>query len=266
MNTGTDIHRVLINARGICQAMPEFAPRHESLYSRGSHFSARFFACGEGRQTALRESTTEIWFPPRRDVKNDLASFHRIMRHQVRLIYCQGQGEERRGEIAATGRRQPRRQGKRGGNREVWWDKKQETKREIKRRTKRERRIIDGRRRLPEDYTSRRLQFTPFGKLDIHRPTPSPPLLSCCILPFVDRRRMKYALAWISNDAANRIKLAMNLPTRPKRRRKGRRERNRWSFEKEAMGLFAHSRDKGDLKGWRPTGTNQLRWMNNVSR
>lgn len=51
MNTGTDIHRVLINARGICQAMPEFAPRHESLYSRGSHFNARFFrAVKEGKQ------------------------------------------------------------------------------------------------------------------------------------------------------------------------------------------------------------------------
>lgn len=62
---------------------------------------------------------------------------------------------------------------RRGG--EVWWDKKWETKREMKPRTKREKRIIEGRRRLPEDYTSRRLQFTPFGKLDIHRPTPLPP-------------------------------------------------------------------------------------------
>lgn len=35
------------------------------------------------------------------------------------LIYCQGQGEEQRGEIAATGRKEPRRQpGKRGENRE----------------------------------------------------------------------------------------------------------------------------------------------------
>lgn len=158
-------------------------------------------------------------------------------------------------------KRVPKTAGKRGENGEVWWDKKRETKREIKRRIKRERRIIDGRRRLPEDYTSRRLQFTPFGKLDIHRPTPPP---RCILPPFVERRRMKYALAWISNSAANRIKLAMNLPTKSKRR-KGKRERNRWSFEKEAMGLFAHSRDKDDLKGWRPAGTNQLRWMNNVS-
>lgn len=63
--------------------------------------------------------------------------------------------------------------------------------------------------------------------------SPLPPP-SHSIIPFADRRRMKYALAWISNGAANRIKLAMNLPTRSKRRR-SRRERNRWSFEKEAM-------------------------------
>lgn len=42
-------------------------------------------------------------------------------------------------------------------------------KREGEKEQEKERKVIDGRRRLPEDYTSRRLQFTPFGKLDIHR-------------------------------------------------------------------------------------------------
>lgn len=133
-----------------------------NLSIHGAVILARDFsvAVKEGKQLSGNPRRKYDSRAERRDVKNDLASFHRIMRHQVRLIYCQGQGEERRGEIAATGRRQPRRQGKEGGGRGSGrgterCDETRSGKRsgEIKRRTKRERRIIDGRRRLPEDYS-----------------------------------------------------------------------------------------------------------------
>lgn len=114
MNTGTDT-RSRIDGHPCESAEPcgEFALRfHESLYSQGSHFDARFFrAAREGKQLSgnLRRK-----YDSRADatsVKNDLASFRRIMRHPIRLIYCQGQGKERLScEIAATGSREPWRQ------------------------------------------------------------------------------------------------------------------------------------------------------------
>lgn len=123
----------------------------------------------------------------------------------------------------------------------------------------RERKVIDGRRRLPEDYTSRRLQFTPFGKLDIHRAAFSTRLTPSSS-PFLTVDE------W--NTLSPEFQTALQIESGPLwifRRSRG--ERNWWSFEEEAMGVFAHSRDKGDLKGQRgPTGTNQLHWMNNVPK
>jgi len=81
------------------------------------------------------------------------------------------------------------------------------------------------------------------------------------ILPLPpDRRRMKYALAWISNGVANRIRLAMNLPTRPRRTKL----LKFWGGGNGCVCTF-------ERQGWfkrstRPTSTNQLRWMNNVSK
>lgn len=214
MNTGTDT-RVLMNARGICRAMQgiRFTP-WISLFTEQS-FWREIFPRGEGRQTALRESTTEIWFPRRRDIrkKNDLASFRRIMRHPIRLIYCQGQGEERR---PVRSRRQeegsPEDSGGRGGQRGVM---RQKAGNEAANKKGGEK---DNRR---QTATSGRLHEPEAAVYSIWQARYSSANSPRFSLPFADdRRRMKYALAWISNGAANRIRLAMNLPTRWKRRRR----------------------------------------------
>lgn len=142
------------------------------------------------------------------------------------------------------------------GNEATNEKRKGEKKREEKGKRKREE-IIDGRRRLPEDYTSRRLQFTPFGKLDIHRPSS----------PFTSRQPPESSSPprltvdeW--NTPSPEFQTVLQIESGPL-----------WifseeelaggTFEEEVTGVFARSRDKGDLKGRRPTGTNQLR-MNNV--
>jgi hypothetical protein len=93
-----------------------------------------------------------------------LASSRRITRQPFRPTYRRGAAKPTVGAVA-----RPPREGGRGGGEgpRERGDKKRATKRGGRRV------VIDGRRRrLPEDYTSRRLQFTPFGKLDIH-PSPS---------------------------------------------------------------------------------------------
>ena len=89
--------------------------------------------------------------------------------------------------------------------------KKEKEREERERERERERKVIDGRRWLPEDYTSRRLQFTPFGKLDIHRgafstrflPLSPPPPPSFLLWPSTNeiRSRLNFKRRCKSNQA-----------------------------------------------------------------
>lgn len=155
--------------------------------------------------------------------KNDLASFRWIMRHPFRLIYRQGQGK-----VLQRSRADGRKETIEEGARQRWWEDKkrctkytkQWTKKEKVKRSKREGEREESNRR--QTATSGRLHEPEAAVYSIWQARYSPGRLLNQTHPLIlpsspDRRRMKYALAWISNGVANRIRPAMNLPTKPRR-------------------------------------------------